>query len=501
MKIEREFLENHQVKINVEVDDEVMEGAKRRAARKIAKRVKIPGFRPGKAPYQVIVRQVGEAAIVEEAVDQVIEDVYPQAIEEAEIDPYGPGTLENVASLDPPTFEIIVPLKPEVILGNYGDIRRPYELPVVTNKDVDDVIDNIRESRAIIKTVERPAEEGDIVTIQLSAEQLDGKENQDNVILSERTIPFIIRTDAETTDDDNDAGDDEWPYSGFTRQLVDLSKGDNKTVSHSFHEDDENETFRGIDAKFRLVVESVQSRDLPELDDNFISENTGFPDYKSFRADIFTKLESRNLDEYNNAYDDGILEEAVVQAEFKYPPQALDREVEYVINNLKNQLKEQNLDLDLYMKTRDIDNDGLREEALPVAETRLKQSLFLFEFAKAENIEVDDELVKNEAKHTMDILSQSLSQREARKLSSQNVINNLELNVKSDMISKFAIERLREISSGKFDQQLENNVPPTPEEEDNNGKSNEFEDSKETNTDLEIGKDDISEIEDLKNQQ
>jgi trigger factor len=494
LKIEREFLEDHQVKITVEVDDEVMEGAKRHAARKIAKRVKIPGFRPGKAPYQVIVRQVGEASIVEEAVDQVIEDVYPQAIEEAEIDPYGPGTLENVTSLDPPTFEIIVPLKPEVILGDYGDIRRPYEIPEVTNKDVDDVIDNLRESRAIIKTVDRPAEEGDIVTLHFSVEQLDGKENQDNIVLSERTIPFIIRTDEETIDDDTGAGDDEWPYSGFSRQLVGLSTGGEKTVSHSFDEDDENETFRGIDANFRFVVEIVQSRDLPTLDDNFVSENTGFPDFKSFRADIFTKLERRNLVEYNNAYDDGMLEEAVDQAEFKYPPQALDREVDHVINNLKNQLKEQNLDLDLYMKTRDIDNDGLREEAIPVAETRLKQSLFLFEFAEAENIEVDDELVKNEAKHTMDLLSQSLSQKEARKLSNINVINNLELNVKSDMISKLAIERLREISSGNFDQQLEANVPPSPEEDDD-GKSNEFEDIKETNPDMEIGKEDISEIE------
>ncbi len=495
MKIEREFLEDHQVKITVEVDDEVMEGAKRRAARKIAKRVKIPGFRPGKAPYQVIVRQVGEASIVEEAVDQVIEDVYPQAIEEAEIDPYGPGTLENVASLDPPTFEIIVPLKPEVILGDYSDIRRPYEPPEVTNKDVDDVIDNLRESRAIIKTVDRPAEEGDIVTLQFSAEQLDEKENQDKIVLSERTIPFIIRTDEETIDDDTGAGDIEWPYSGFSKQLVGLSTGGEKTVSHSFHEDDENEAFRGINANFRLVVESVQSRDLPELDDNFVSENTGFPDFKSFRADIFTKLERRNLVEYNNAYDDGILEEAVGQAEFKYPPQALDREVDHVINNLKNQLKEQNLDLDLYMKTRDIDNDGLREEAIPVAETRLKQSLFLYEFAKAENIEVDDELVKNEAQHTMDLLSQSLSQREARKLTNLNIINNLELNVKSDMISKLAIERLREITSGKLDHQLETETSPSPEEDDK-GKSNELEDSKETNPDKEIGKEDISEIED-----
>jgi hypothetical protein len=95
----------------------------------------------------------------------------------------------------------------------------------------------------------------------------------------------------------------------------------------------------------------------------------------------------------------------------------------------------------------------------------------------------------------MDILSQSLSQKEARKLSNINVINNLELNVKSDMISKLAIERLREISSGNFDQQLETDVPPSPEEDDND-KSNELEDNKETNPDMEIGKEDISEIED-----
>ena len=110
MKIEKEFRDDHQVKLTVELDDDTFEKAKQRAARQIAKRIKIPGFRPGKAPYGVILRQVGEGQVVEGALELVIDEQYSEIIKEAEIEPYGPGTLDNVPELDPPTLEFIVPL-------------------------------------------------------------------------------------------------------------------------------------------------------------------------------------------------------------------------------------------------------------------------------------------------------------------------------------------------------------------------------------------------------
>ena len=117
LKIETNYLEDHQAQLKVEFDAEQLNDAKQRAARKIARQTKIPGFRPGKAPYGIVLRTVGEAAILEEAMEILIDDQYPKIIEESKIKPYGPGQLENVVSFDPPIFEFKVPLDAEVTLG------------------------------------------------------------------------------------------------------------------------------------------------------------------------------------------------------------------------------------------------------------------------------------------------------------------------------------------------------------------------------------------------
>ena len=145
MKIEKEVLEDQQVKFTVEVDSDQLEAAKRKAAKKIARRIKVPGFRPGKAPYQVIQRQVGDEALLEESIEILVNDVYPQVIEDAEIDPYGPGNLENVLSLDPVALEFIVPLMPEVELADYQSVRLPYDPPEITDTEVEAVEQDFRQ--------------------------------------------------------------------------------------------------------------------------------------------------------------------------------------------------------------------------------------------------------------------------------------------------------------------------------------------------------------------
>ena len=127
MKIDIENLEDQQARLTVEVDNEQLEGAKRKAAKKIARRIKVPGFRPGKAPYKVIQRQVGDEVLLEESLEILVNDIYPEVIEEAEIKPYGPGNLENVVSLDPLTLEFVVPLMAEIELSDCHEIRFPYE--------------------------------------------------------------------------------------------------------------------------------------------------------------------------------------------------------------------------------------------------------------------------------------------------------------------------------------------------------------------------------------
>jgi len=203
-----------------------MEGMKRRAARKIANKVRIPGFRPGKAPYQVIVRNVGEAAILEEALELLVDDIYPTVLEESKIEPYGPGSLENIVSQDPVKLEFKVPLKAEVDLGDYRSLRRPYKSTKVSKKEIEEALQNLLERQAIIETVDRAAKEGDLVTARLSATRIQLEEGKDPVFIRESTFPFVIHPAPKRSKKSAETSElrPEWPFPGFSQNLVGLSE-------------------------------------------------------------------------------------------------------------------------------------------------------------------------------------------------------------------------------------------------------------------------------------
>ena len=448
MRIEKEFLEGHQVRLQVEMEPALLEDSKRRAARKIANRIKIPGFRPGKAPYPVIVRQVGEAAILEEAIELLIDSQYPNILEQAEIKPYAPGKLEKIVSVDPPTMDIVVPLRPEVELGNYQELKKIYQPPTSEEKDVDDLLNRMRKRHVVVEPVDRPAQENDLLTIKIGAEIVNPFQGENTVLISETSRQITIKPEKLTDAEAEDYEYSDWPYKGFSRELIGLNAEDSKTIQHTYPEDDPDEALRGRVVEFKLQVENVKSQTLPELNDDFALSIGDYPDLDALRKDIRTSLERQAIDTYNEAYDEQLLDDAVEQATFKYPQQALDAEVENVLTSLKNRLEQQKLSLDLYMKTRNLDADGLRMEVLPVAEKRLKRSLYLLELAEAEGIKVNSEDVQSETIQTLDYLSQTLSKRELQRISDQDVISNLMGNVMANMLERQAMERLREIASG-----------------------------------------------------
>ncbi len=211
LKIEKQITEDHQARLTVELEPQNLEEAKHRAARKISQKVKIPGFRPGKAPYPVVLRTVGEASILDEAMDILVNEKYPKIIEESGIQPYGPGTLENIQKLDPPTLEFLVPLEAEVTLSDYHKIRFPYELKSVTDEEVDHTIEELQDRMAILEPVDRPAQEADQVFVHLSAERKEVKEGQSLTLIKDREVPVTI----DPADQDNSK---EWPFPGFSQK-------------------------------------------------------------------------------------------------------------------------------------------------------------------------------------------------------------------------------------------------------------------------------------------
>jgi trigger factor len=461
LKIEKEVLEDQQVKLTVEIDSDQLEASKRKAAKKIARRIKVPGFRPGKAPYQVIQRQVGDEALLEESLEILVNDVYPEVIKEAEIDPYGPGNLENVPSLDPVTMEFVVPLMPEVEVADYQSVRQPYDPPEISEEDVDAVEQDFRQRQAVEETAERAAEVGDHVYIRLSAKRFSEEESEDPdqeaALIEERSTSMLIPEDEADTAN-------EWPFGGFSRELIGMSVGDDKTLVYTYPEDSPYETLREVNAEFSIHVEDVKARVLPELNDEFAQSLGEYEDLAALEKDIRESLEERSLGEYNSEYDDEVIDQIVEGSTIKFPPQMKENEINNVVQQLEGRLANQGLDMDIYLKTREMDQQGLRDEAEPVAETRVKRSLVLLEIARLEEIDVSETELQEETTRTLDSITQFMSDGDRKQFDSPEALMNITGNIYAEMRMNRTIEFLRSVANGEAETAEETEIE-TPEED------------------------------------
>ena len=440
MKIEKELLEDHQVKLTVEIDGDPFERAKHRAARTIAKRIKIPGFRPGKAPYGVILRTVGEGQVVESALELLIEEQYPEIIKQAEIEPYGPGKLENVPELDPPKFEFIVPLDAEVELGDYKSIRIPYEVPETTDDDVQDALGEIREQKATRESVERPAQIGDTVFLRISGVRKGEEGEDDTTIIEERFSSSVIREEPR---------EDEFPFPGFSKELIDLVPEDKKIIRYTFPDDHTQEDLRGAEVEYSAVITNIQSMTLPELDDDFAKEASDYETLEEWVVSLKEDLQEKTKSTYAEEYDDKVIDQIISNSSLKYPPQMVENEVSEMIRGLEYSLSQQGMNKDLYLQIRGMDEAALLEEIKPMAEERLKRALVLFEVSKNDEIEIDQEQVQSETFRTFDAISRQMTPNEAKKLTKSQFIPNLMTNITVDLTTKTTLDYLRAISKGE----------------------------------------------------
>lgn len=440
MNIQKELLEDHQIQLNVEIDADPYEKAKHQAARKIAKKVKIPGFRPGKAPYNVILRHVGEGAVVEDAVDILIEDIYPKILDEAEIQPYGPGNLQNIESLDPPTFKFIIPLAPEVELGDYKSLEIVYEVPEVEPQAIESQIDELRQQQAITEKSEDPAKEGDRVFYQVSADRVEVEEGQEANIIPERFNSTIIEAKGEEQN--------QWPYLGFSQNLIGMSVDEEKDIVYTYPEDHEEEEHQGVEAVFHIVITNIQSISLPEVDDEFAKSASDFDTIEELRASIKEKLVEQNAQEYDSTYNDQVIETLVEQSTIKYPPQMLENEKKEMISNLEYRLSQQGITRELYLQIRGISEEEFQEEMEPLAEDRIKNGLVLAEVAKIEELEINQEQLASETGRTVDAITSGMTPKDAKDFQQSGNLWNLMNSIMADMMTQQSMAYLRAIAKG-----------------------------------------------------
>jgi len=451
LKIEKQLLDDHQMQLTVEVDADRMEASKRRAAKQVAKRGKIPGFRPGKAPYEIIVRHYGEAAIIEQAMDLLVDDIYPKILEEAEINPGAAGSLEKVEELDPPKLIFNVPLAPEIELGDYRSLRLPYKYSPPGKKELDAALKDMQQMYATTETVERPVELGDYVLIDVKGERAKPKEEEDReAALSRSGYALVVRKEAR---------DDDWPYQGFSKELVGMSPDETKTVKHKYPKDDPDESLQGETVNFEVTMKTVRKMILPELDDEFAKTAGQYETLDELKEALKNDLEARAKDEYDDEYFVELIDKIKAGATIKYPPQVVEHEAEHVLDELSQRLSQQGLDLDTYFKMRQTTREQfLEDEAKPVAVKRLERSLIMDQLAREEKIEVDEDALQGEFGQTMmELQYQGLDLGKVRggKRGQQQVAEAIAMESANRLMTRRILERIKAIATGEFKEQEE----------------------------------------------
>lgn len=413
-KVTKEILPTHHAKLVVEFTSEAVERAKRQVARKLSQQTRVPGFRPGKAPYGVVVRHFGEAVVREELLDTLLDDYYAQILKESGVQPALPGQVKQVVSWEPLVVEIEVPLEPEVDLGDYQTLRVPYEPPQVDDEEVERALENLRRMHVRMETVDRPAQVGDVVQMKLKGKYTPpAKEDEtpETRYIPEDEVTLLVK-------DDEDP--EEWPFPGFSKQLEGARKGDKLTLSYTYPKDAENESMRGYTFEYEVEVLEVQTPVYPDITDEFVKEHTEYETVEALREGIRSNLEEERRRQYDREYREKVLQALVAQSQVRYPQAMLETLLQERLEEIRRYLAQRDVDLEDYLKEQGKSLEAFKEELKGEVEEDLVRNLVLDAFVEAEGIEVNQQEVEYWSHQVLvDMLQaqgKQLTEAEARRL-------------------------------------------------------------------------------------
>lgn len=369
------------VVLEVEVPPERLSKAVDEAVRALGRRTRVAGFRPGKAPRPVLERVLGPGAVLDEAVDHLVQAAYREALIEKEILPLTNADVEIVQAEEgkPLIFKATVPVRPEVELGDYRNFNFKPDIEVTDDARVDKVIEELRDQNASLAPVEdRGAAKGDYAVIRMAGTR-DGEPFEGGT--SER-MPLII-------------GDDRL-IPGFEDNLVGLKVGETKGFDITFPDDYMEASLAGQPVHFEVELRELREKILPDLDDDFAREMGDFADLAVLRTEVRGRLERNALDKARHQFADRIIEYAVANATIDLPDVLIDQEVEVMHDEFRASVARQGITEEAYLKVTGKTEKDLHDDLRPDAEKRVKVLLVLSKIAEAEGLVVGDAEVAEE---------------------------------------------------------------------------------------------------------
>jgi len=376
VKTDTEELENSRVRVQAKVEPQAFERQLASAAEEIGRDMRVPGFRKGKVPAQVVLQQVGRGAIVEEAVRRGLPEWYEDAVQDAGLAVVGSPDL-NMDDLPdkgaPLSFSFEVAVRPQARLGDWRGVEAPRRDPEVADEDVEAEIGRLRESLASLETVEKAAEMGDYVVIDfvgsLDGEPFEGGDARGFLLElgSDRLIP------------------------GFEEQLVGAYPGDAREVRVVFPEDYQAEHMAGQEASFAVDVKEVKAKKLPEADDDLAIEAGGYESLDELRSSLRERLSEAQEEAIEREFRDAAVDAVAEKAEIDVPHDLVHSKAHDMWHQTSHRFSQQGLDPAQYLQFANKTEEQVITESEPEAERALRQEATLAAVVKEEGIEVSDE--------------------------------------------------------------------------------------------------------------
>ncbi|WP_139490218.1 trigger factor [Brevibacillus dissolubilis] len=376
-----EKLENNQGVLTVEVDAAQVDTALDQAFKKVVQKVNVPGFRKGKMPRKLFEARFGVESLYQEALDILLPTAYGQAVQETGIEPVDRPEVdvEKMEKGQNLVFKATVTVKPEVKLGDYKGLAIEEKDFTVGDEQLNAELKRMQERHAELVVVEEgAAQNGDIVIIDFEGFQ-DGVAFEggkaENYSLELGSNTFI---------------------AGFEEQLVGLVKGEEKDITVTFPEEYHSPSLAGKEAVFKVKLNDIKRKNLPELDDEFAKDVSEFDTIDELKADVKAKLEERSANEKDQYVREQLVLKAGDNAEVEIPAVMIENELDTMVREFEQRLQMQGMSLDLYFQFSGMDESALRDQMRTDAGSRVKTALVLDAIAQAEGIKVEEEDVNAE---------------------------------------------------------------------------------------------------------
>ena len=376
-------IENAKYELEIKVDAEGFEKAIQEAYMKARKRISVNGFRKGKAPRKMIEQLYGENVFYEDAVNALVNTDVAPAVDETDYELVANPEINvtSISKTEGVTFKVVITVKPDVEISDYKGIEVEKTVKTVTDEDVDEQIQALRERNGRLVTVDdRAAQNGDIAVIDFEGFKdgvpfEGGKDSNYELALGSGTF-----------------------VPGFEEQVVGKNTGEEFTINVTFPEKYQMEEIAGQPCEFKVKLNEIKTKELPELDDEFVKDATEFDTLDELKKDMKTKLEERAVQMADAEAENKIFEALIEKLNAEIPPVMFENKIDEMIRDFDVRLSQQGLNMETYLMYTNMDMPAFRKTFEEQAQKQVKVRLALEKIAELENVQISDEQVEEEIK-------------------------------------------------------------------------------------------------------